>query len=656
MIPILDTLSLRARLILVYVLILGVGGLITSFIGSLIVNKTLLNQAKSKVHHDLKTARMVYNKQLLTIKNAIYIGASGNTIQQCLYSDDKARLLSRLEQIRQDIDLDFLSVTDNKGHVILRITQPDQWGDDVSQIPVIKAALNGEVAAETEILTQEMLVNENKQLAKQALFRLIDTPKAKSTDKKEQTSGMVLMSASPIIGNDGKIMGVLYGGHLLNRNFKIVDRVWELVYKGEKYRNKDIGTVTIFFGDLRISTNVKTKDGKRALGTRVSAEVSDAVLTRGAVWSSRAFVVNDWYISEYEPIHDYNGKIIGILYVGLLEKAYLAIRNRVVLMFIGVATIGFMLIILISYLITRNITRPLGEMVTITQFISAGDLNHEVHVRSQDEIGKLGLSFNTMVKSLKKMKEELEEWGTTLEHKVKKRTEELAAMQNTLVQSQRLASLGKLAAGIAHEINNPLTAIIANAQLLKRIIPKDEEMLEMLDLISTAGDRASQVVRNLLDFSRKENYDFAPTNINDTISKTIALVQHELLSRSIELTFDPEENLPPILASYDHLQSVWLNLILNAVDAIDDDIGMISITTKKHNNEVRIIIADTGKGISQERISRIFEPFYTTKEPGHGTGLGLSVCHRTIKQHGGHILVDSQIGSGTEFTVILPVP
>ena len=547
MIPILDTLSLRARLILVYVLILGVGGLITSFIGSLIVNKTLLNQAKSKVHHDLKTARMVYNKQLLTIKNAIYIGASGNTIQQCLYSDDKARLLSRLEQIRQDIDLDFLSVTDNKGHVILRITQPDQWGDDVSQIPVIKAALNGEVAAETEILTQEMLVNENKQLAKQALFRLIDTPKAKSTDKKEQTSGMVLMSASPIIGNDGKIMGVLYGGHLLNRNFKIVDRVWELVYKGEKYRNKDIGTVTIFFGDLRISTNVKTKDGKRALGTRVSAEVSDAVLTRGAVWSSRAFVVNDWYISEYEPIHDYNGKIIGILYVGLLEKAYLAIRNRVVLMFIGVATIGFMLIILISYLITRNITRPLGEMVTITQFISAGDLNHEVHVRSQDEIGKLGLSFNTMVKSLKKMKEELEEWGTTLEHKVKKRTEELAAMQNTLVQSQRLASLGKLAAGIAHEINNPLGGILVISSLVVEDLKDDDPHRENMQEVIKQTMRCRDIVKGLLQFSRQEEGKTEYVKINNVLNSTLSLIEKQALLLNIEVVKNFYPELPLIL-------------------------------------------------------------------------------------------------------------
>ena len=228
-------------------------------------------------------------------------------------------------------------------------------------------------------------------------------------------------------------------------------------------------------------------------------------------------------------------------------------------------------------------------------------------------------------------------------------------LEATLVQSEKLAAVGQLAAGVAHEINNPLTAIIANAQLLKRIVPEDEEMLEMLDLISTAGDRASQVVRNLLDFSRKEHYDFAPTNINDTISKTIALVQHELLSRSIELTFDPEENLPTVLASYDHLQGVWLNLLLNAVDAIDADVGKICVVTKKHGSEIRVTILDTGKGISQERISRIFEPFYTTKEPGRGTGLGLSVCHRTIKQHGGHILVDSQIGSGTEFTVILPV-
>ena len=228
-------------------------------------------------------------------------------------------------------------------------------------------------------------------------------------------------------------------------------------------------------------------------------------------------------------------------------------------------------------------------------------------------------------------------------------------LEATLVQSEKLAAVGQLAAGVAHEINNPLTAIIANAQLLKRMIPEDEDILEMLDLISTAGNRASQVVRNLLDFARKEHYYFAPTDINDTISKALALVQHELLSRSIELIFEPEADLPLVLASYDHLQGVWLNLLLNAVDAIDDNAGTIKVVTKSHGSEIRVIVIDTGKGMPQEQVSRIFEPFFTTKEPGRGTGLGLSVCHRTIKQHGGHMLVNSQVGSGTEFTVVLPI-
>jgi len=229
-------------------------------------------------------------------------------------------------------------------------------------------------------------------------------------------------------------------------------------------------------------------------------------------------------------------------------------------------------------------------------------------------------------------------------------------LEATLAQSEKLAAVGQLAAGVAHEINNPLTAIIANAQILQRKLSlDDEEMQDMVDLIIRAGDRAAQVVRNLLDFARKEQYEFAPTDLNETIRRALALAQHELVARSIRLTFEPAENLPPILASHDHLQGVWLNLLLNAVDAIDDQQGEVRVTTYRHGNEVRVTVADNGHGIPPGRISRIFEPFYTTKEPGRGTGLGLSVCHRIVKQHGGHMLVDSQLGMGTEFTVVLPL-
>lgn len=656
MIPFLQTLSLRARLILIYVFILGMGGLITSFIGSLIVNTTIMDQARSKVHHDLNTARMVYEKQLKLIQNSIYIGASGNTIQQTLYAKDRNRLLTRLEQIRHDTNLDFLSVADHNGCVILRVTRSDHTGDDVSQIPIVKAALNGKTVGGTEILTKEILKNEDEKLAAQALIPLIDTPKAKPTDKEEQTSGLVLMAAAPFYRENGELMGVLYGGHLLNRNFMIVDRVWDLVYKGEKYQDQDIGTVTIFLEDLRVSTNVKTREGDRAIGTRLSAEVAEAVLTRGERWNSRAFVVNDWYISEYEPIKDYNRNTVGIIYVGLLEKAYTSIRNKVVFTFIIVATLGFFLIVGISYLITRSITRPLSEMVSVTQSIAAGDLERRIKVKSKDEIGQLALSFNRMVASLRKMRSELENWANTLEHKVKERTEELAAMQNTLVQSQRLASLGKLAAGIAHEINNPLGGILVLSSLVIEDLKADDPHRENLQEVIKQTMRCRDIVKGLLQFSRQEEGKTEYVKVNDILNNTLSLIEKQALFHNIEVIKNFDAELPYILGDNSQLQQVFINVILNAVQAMKE-IGTLTINTThdKNNDMVVIEISDTGCGIPEEMIDRIFDPFFTTKEVGEGTGLGLSIAYGIVTKHHGRMTVKSKVGEGSTFTIKIPV-
>ncbi|MGB9673566.1 MAG: ATP-binding protein [Anaerolineales bacterium] len=229
-------------------------------------------------------------------------------------------------------------------------------------------------------------------------------------------------------------------------------------------------------------------------------------------------------------------------------------------------------------------------------------------------------------------------------------------LEASLAQSEKLAAVGQLAAGLAHEINNPLTAIIANTQLLQRELHADEDIMEMVDLIARAGQRAAQVVRNLLDMARKEEYIFEPIDLDQTIQKAITLVQHELVARSIQLAYEPSPDIPKILASKDHLQGVWVNLLTNAIDSFDDNPRReIKITTTVQENEVRVVFMDTGKGIPPERLNRIFEPFYTTKAPGKGTGLGLSLCHRIIKQHGGNIHVDSELGVGTIFTISLPL-
>jgi len=228
-------------------------------------------------------------------------------------------------------------------------------------------------------------------------------------------------------------------------------------------------------------------------------------------------------------------------------------------------------------------------------------------------------------------------------------------LEANLIQSEKLAAVGQLAAGVAHEINNPLSAVIANAQLLKRDLPPDNlDALESAELIETAGLRASQVVRNLLGFARKEQYDFLSVDLNETILNALSLVKHEASSRAMIIKTELQENLPMIHASKDHLQSVWINIILNALDSMEPGKGEINISTSSTNEEFKVIISDNGTGIPPDRVTRIFEPFFTTKDPGRGTGLGLSICHRIVKQHGGYIQVDSLSNSGTKFTITLP--
>lgn len=230
-------------------------------------------------------------------------------------------------------------------------------------------------------------------------------------------------------------------------------------------------------------------------------------------------------------------------------------------------------------------------------------------------------------------------------------------LEANLIQSEKLAAVGQLAAGVAHEINNPLTAIIANAQILHReISPAEQDLIDSVKLIEMAGTRASQVVRNLLGIARKEKYEFSPVDLNETLHNALTLVQHELVGRPMQVNLDMQERMPRVVASQDQLQGVWINLILNAIDAIDKEAGVISISTRFTGTEFQVTIMDNGRGISADHLAKVFEPFFTTKSPGRGTGLGLSVCMRVIRHHGGNIVVESETGLWTRFTVSLPGP
>jgi two-component system NtrC family sensor kinase len=293
-------------------------------------------------------------------------------------------------------------------------------------------------------------------------------------------------------------------------------------------------------------------------------------------------------------------------------------------------------------------------MVLATKKIAQGDLNHKVELDYKDELGELAGSFNQMTEKLKAANENLIQWGKTLEKRVEERTKELREMQDYLIQSEKLASLGKMAAGIAHEINNPLTSILINTHLMLEKLEKRHEFYENLSLIADETSRCSQIIKGLLEFARQNPPQKASTNINELVERTTQLLENQASFQNIRIVKDLDASLPPIKLDKSKIQQVFWNLMLNGCQAMPKG-GQLSITTRltadKKYIEVQFI--DNGVGIPKENLNKLFDPFFTTK--GSGSGLGLAVSYGIVQQHQGKIEVKSELGQGTVFTLSLPV-
>lgn len=648
--------SLRTKIILSFLIVIIIGGLLSLSFGSRLIKNTLIDQAQAKVKHDLAAAWIVFNEKLNDIKEIVRLTAAREGIKGATKNNNKDILFRYLSRVREEYGLDVLTLTDSTGIVIVRTRNPGVIGDDQSQDEIIKLVPKKGVLAYPQIVPREELIKEGKDLADQAYMEFIDTPTAAPRPENKETNGMMLKAASSIVDERGNHLGTLYGGILLNRNYEIVDRVKETVYKGEKYKGRDKGTATIFQHDLRISTNVPNEKGERAIGTRVSKEVNNAVLIEGNPWIDRAFVVNLWYITAYEPIKNINNKIIGILYVGMLEKPYLDITNRVMLTFIIIASLCVVLLLVILYFSTTRITNPLEKMVVATQKISSGDLTHKVEVSSKDEIGYLADSFNQMTADLESANEKLIEWGKTLEKKVEERTKELTEMQAHLIQSEKLASLGKLAAGIAHEINNPLGGVLIYSHLLLEDTDKNSPHYENLKKIVKETSRCKDIVKGLLEFARPKEPEMSLVNINEIVERSLSIMERQALFQNIKIKKSYVSNLPRIVADSAQLQQVFVNIIINAAEAMNGN-GILTLSTSLNGDGtfIEIKFSDTGHGIEEEDQKRLFEPFFTTKEVGKGTGLGLAISYSIIQKHQGTIKVKSEVGKGSTFNVRLPV-
>jgi two-component system NtrC family sensor kinase len=631
--------SLKAKLIVSFLAVIVICGLVATLVAIRLIGTGIINQAQDKVRIDLNSARQIYREEREHLKDVVRFTALRFFIKNAFGGKDVETLQKELEKIRKAESLDILTLTDKNGRVFVRARNPSVTGDNQAQDELVSRVLSsGEVISGTVIIPREELLKEGADLAEQAYIKFIRTEMEKPSPETEQTLGMMIKAAAPIFGYNDSLLGVLYGGNLLNRNYKIVDEVKRTVYQGVKYKGKDIGTATIFQWDLRISTNVHDENGDRAIGTRVSKEVYEQVLEKGLPWIDRAYVVNHWYIAAYEPIKDIGGKIIGILYVGILEEKFMDMRTRAIAIFLGITLAGMIMALVGANFLARNMLRPVKRLVFASHEWAEGNLNYRVSTAGNDEIAELGDTFNLMASSLRERDNRLKEYA-----------------KQQIMKSERLATLGQLAAGVAHEINNPLGAILMYTHLSLEEMGADDPCRKNLEKMAGEATRCRDIVKGLLDFARQTDPKVEESDVNDILSRTLSLVENQALFQNVRINKLLSPSLPVIMMDGSQIQQVFTNIILNAAEAMEGK-GELTVATRvaQDNEHIEIEFTDTGCGISIESYDKIFDPFFTTKEVGRGTGLGLAISFGIVSRHKGTINVRSEPGKGSTFIVRLP--
>lgn len=629
--------TIRLKLTLGAIAILLVANTVLSLVSVKYVERVWVDEVQNRVRSNLNSARAAYNNRIADIRRFLEAVSLDRGFASSLEGKKTDSLAPILQRVYREGGMDYVTAVDLRGKVVCRANQPGRVGDDLSASPLVSAALgSGKPVSGTMVFSPERLAAENPELARRARFELLPTPAARATEEKERRDGMVMGAAVPVLGSKGEPVGLLCAGKLLNRSYDLVDAIKEEVLPGQTYRGQEIGAVTIFQGDLRISTNVLGPDHQRAVGTRLSEAVYDKVLGRGEIWAEPAFVVNDWYISAYEPILDPSGKVVGALYVGLLQAPFVARQNAVMGVFLAMVTLATTGSLVLLYVVSTRVLRPIRPILAMSRRVVRGDLSARVEVQPPGEMGQLCQAVNEMANAVAQREERLKQ-----------------ATRQQMGRSEKLASIGRLAAGVAHEINNPLTGVLTFAHLLRDKPNMDDQDKEDLDLIIHETSRAADIVRGLLDFARERPVVKEPLDINHVIIRTLRLIRNQKSFDQIQILEELQDELPEVHGDMNQLQQVLLNLALNACEAMPSG-GTIKVSSRLVGSKVVVRVADTGCGIKKEHLDQIYEPFFSTKPIGKGTGLGLSVSYGIVEQHGGTIDVESKEGKGTTFTIGLP--
>jgi len=630
--------SLSWRLFIGFFAVIIMTCALSTFVGLRLIDRTIMDRIQDKVRLDLRSARSIYQEEAANIREIVRISALSFFDKTRRYVE-KCELGELLERIAEREAIDILALADTKGDVLCRFKDPNKTLGTPLSRELVKRVLQKKTAVVfTLIISQEDLMNENPDIARRAFIEIIRPPYLKSEIQSSVSSGMAIVAAAPVLDDRDYLLGVLYGGRLINNSSSLVDRIMEKVYGNEIFDGREVGLATVFLSEIRISTSLKQKNGKRAIGTVTSDDVYDQVLKQGRSWISRPFAVNRQYVTAYEPIRDISDRIVGMLSIGVLDDRFRGIQEKALWSYLLITLAALGLSLLLCYFFIRSTLKPIRSLVLATERLAEGNLEEQVHLyNSPPEIATLGKSFNTMAQSIQKRDKELR-----------------FRAQEEVMKSERLAMIGQLAAGVAHEINNPLGSILLFNRLVLKKCAEGTLMHQNLERVEREVKRCQNIVQGLLEFARQRETNAEIANLNVLLDKTVALFENQPMFHNVELVRQYQD-LPGVIVDPAQIQQVFVNIIMNALHAIEEK-GKLTITSRflKEADTIEIGFADTGCGMTKEVLDRIFEPFYTTKGVGDGTGLGLSISYGIIQKHGGSINVSSRKGEGSLFVITLP--
>jgi C4-dicarboxylate-specific signal transduction histidine kinase len=632
----------------------------------------------TKVRSDLAVAHGYFDQVLTEVGAGAQSVANSQALFAALQQPTAAGndLQAQLTTARERLGLDFLVLYSPQGLALARSAPVGEDAYALAEKPrmprEVQQALQDDGSPSKALLmvmAPDALEALAPHLLPRVLLPVVPTRNAAPTDRTQEDRAMVVVSTLPVRDATGRTLALLTGGLLLNQNLDFIDHINRIVYPDGSLPFGSQGTATLFLDDVRITTNVRLFQDQRAIGTRVSQTVRDTVLGQGKTWLDRAFVVNDWYVSAYEPLLDANAQRVGMLYVGYLEAPFRQVRYAVL------AAMGliFLLVMALSAWFSvrwaRSIFQPVERMNRTMQRVEEGQAEARVGtLPARDELGALAAHLDQLLDVIDDKTRTLQRWGDELDHKVAERTRELEASnaslqlaQQQLVKSEKLAAIGQLTASIAHEINNPIAVMQGNLDLIRETLGSHcQPVRGELRLLDEQVERMRLIVTQLLQYARPTEYaGYVETlDLNRTVDDCLVLVAHLLAQTRIEV----QRNLQAtqrVGFNRQELQQVIINLLINAIQAMPTG-GVLRLETRncvisagetpKPGAELRVV--DSGPGLAPGVQERLFRPFFTTKNDGNGLGLWISMG--LLERYGGHIEASNRLdATGAAFTVQL---